>query len=856
MWARYAVGLLLLLVLAAAPYGEAETEARRAHGRSLLTVVMDDTYPPYVFRNSSGVLDGYLVDLWKLWESKTGVRVDLVATDWQKAQQLMAAGHADVIDTIFQTREREKTLDFTLPYARVPVMIYSDAGISGITNTDALRGFSVGVKAGDACIGKLKDSGVASLQEFASYEALVAAAVAGQVRVFCLDEPPANYLLYRRHAERDFNKTFRLYSGALHRAVHKGDTVTLALVNEGFAAITADEQQDLHDKWMGSRLDVMPYGRYLGNALLIVALTGILLAAWGAALRRRVRQRTAQLEDERARLRVLLETIPDLVWLKDEAGVFLFCNPPFERLFGAKEAQIVGKTDYDFVDREQAEFFREHDRMAQAAGQPTSNEEWITFAGGGHRALVETTRTPMYGARGQLIGVLGIARDITERKATEEEVRRLAFYDTLTQLPNRRLLVDRLQQAIAASVRRGKQVAVLFIDLDNFKLLNDTLGHGKGDLLLRQVARRLEQCVREEDTVARLGGDEFVVVLNGLSGEAFEGAAHAESVGGKILVELARPYDLDGHEITSTPSIGITLLADRETTFDELMKRADMAMYQAKGAGRNTLRFFDPQMQAAVAARIGLEGDLREGLKHGQFLLHYQPQVDGNGAVTGAEALVRWQHPLRGLIFPSDFIPLAEETGLILPLGAWVMTTACNQLVDWAGDPATAHFALAINVSARQFRQPDFVEQVSATLEASGADPTKLKLELTESLLLDNVEDTIVKMAALRNGGVSFSLDDFGTGYSSLSYLKRLSLDQVKIDQTFVRDVLSDPDDAAIARTIVALAQNLGLSVIAEGVETDAQREFLAVSGCHACQGYLFGAPMLIEEFGRFVGRK
>ncbi|MDD5177266.1 MAG: EAL domain-containing protein [Sterolibacterium sp.] len=443
--------------------------------------------------------------------------------------------------------------------------------------------------------------------------------------------------------------------------------------------------------------------------------------------------------------------------------------------------------------------------------------------------------------------------DITLRKAAADEIELLAFYDPLTKLPNRRLLLDRLQQALAASARSKRQGALLFIDLDNFKLINDTLGHDQGDLLLQQVAQRLASCVREEDTVARLGGDEFVVMLLDLNENLEEAGSQTEVVGQKILQNLNYPYALKDQEYHCTPSIGITLFRSPHKTVDELLKRADLAMYQAKAAGRNTLRFFDPEMQASVTARTALESDLRLALRERQFELYYQAQMIGLGQLTGAEALLRWRHPLRGLVSPLEFIPLAEETGLILPLGQWVLETACAQLADWALRPGTNHLTVAVNVSARQFRQADFVDQVVEVIERSGADPQRLKLELTESLLLDDVEDIIAKMTALKARGVGFSLDDFGTGYSSLSYLKRLPLDQLKIDQSFVRDVFTDPNDAAIARTIVALAQGMGLSVIAEGVETEEQRDFLAGQGCHACQGYLFSRPLPLAAFEKFL---
>ncbi len=471
------------------------------------------------------------------------------------------------------------------------------------------------------------------------------------------------------------------------------------------------------------------------------------------------------------------------------------------------------------------------------------------------------TITAVKGDDGNVTHYVGTFADITLRKAAEDEIKYLAFYDQLTQLPNRRLMMDRLDQALTSSARHERHGALLLIDLDNFKTLNDTFGHAVGDQLLRETSTRLTSCVRAVDTVARLGGDEFVVIIEDLEGGS-QAAVLAESVAEKIQARLARSYLLDvtpevagssRRNYYCTSSTGIAMFRDRTVSGDELLKRADTAMYQAKAAGRNTLRFFDPEMQANVAARAALEADLRKAIKENQFVLFYQPQVDGSGQVTGAEALVRWQHPERGLVSPVEFIPMAEETGLILPLGTWVLHTACEQLKAWAAAPATAHLTLAVNVSARQFNFPNFVDHVLALIDHTGARPEKLKLELTESLLLDNADDIIAKMNALKAHGVCFSLDDFGTGYSSLSYLKRLPLDQLKIDQSFVRDILIDANDAVIARTVVALAESLGLTVIAEGVETDTQRDILAKNGCLAYQGYLFSRPLPLEAFESYI---
>jgi len=445
---------------------------------------------------------------------------------------------------------------------------------------------------------------------------------------------------------------------------------------------------------------------------------------------------------------------------------------------------------------------------------------------------------------------VAIFDDATERISAQAKIDTLAFYDPLTQLPNRRLLLDRLKQALHLSSRHQHQNALLFVDLDNFKALNDTLGHQQGDLLLVQVAQRLKACILDGDTVARLGSDEFVVMLEDLSEDEILAATQAEAVGEKILSTFVPAFTLDQGEHHCTPSIGITLFGGEPMeSNDQPLKRAELAMFQAKAAGHNKLRFFDAQMQAEVCARATLEAQMREAVSQQQFLLHFQPQVVGAGRITGVEALVRWQHPQRGMVSPAEFIGLAEENGLILPLGQWVMDAACAQLAAWANDPTLAHLTMAVNVSARQFQQSDFVETVLATLERSHAPPSLLKLELTESMLVQDVEAVIAKMGALKARGVSFSLDDFGTGYSSLAYLKRLPLDQLKIDQGFIRNIVTDPNDAAIARMVLALAESLGLSVIAEGVELQAQADFLAHLGCHAYQGYVFGRPLPLNTF-------
>ena len=444
--------------------------------------------------------------------------------------------------------------------------------------------------------------------------------------------------------------------------------------------------------------------------------------------------------------------------------------------------------------------------------------------------------------------------DVTDLRRANEEIEHLAFYDPLTGLPNRRLLLDRLGRAPVLSQRSGKVGALLFLDLDHFKDLNDTLGHEVGDELLQEVAQRLLANVRVADTVARLGGDEFVVMLSELSTSTQEAAAMAQRIGEKILRGLSEPYLLRGHSHQGAVSIGATLFGASAQSAIELLRQADIAMYQVKARRGNALCFFDPKMQTAINDRAQLEADLRQALVAQQLVLHYQPQATLQGDVIGAECLLRWQHPQRGMVPPGQFIAVAEESDLILHIGQWVLHSACTQLARWQEQPQWAHLQLSVNVSARQFRQSDFVHQVIETLQVTGARAPLLTLELTESLVLDNVEDAIDKMHQLRTKGVRFSVDDFGTGYSSLAYLTRLPLHQLKIDQSFVRNLGSRPSDDVIVQTIIGMGRNLDLEVIAEGVETEAQKAILAGHGCDLYQGYLLARPMPVADFERSLG--
>jgi diguanylate cyclase (GGDEF)-like protein/PAS domain S-box-containing protein len=532
----------------------------------------------------------------------------------------------------------------------------------------------------------------------------------------------------------------------------------------------------------------------------------------------------------------------------DQDEVIIRVNRVFTKLTGYSAEEAIGKNlsmlksdhhDAEFYPRMREILYRDNYWQGEIWNRRKNEEiypEWLTI-------------TAVVGKDGKITNYICAFFDITERKQAEDKIHNLAFYDPLCQLPNRRLLFDRLHQAITTSARNQTCAGLLFIDLDNFKTLNDTRGHDIGDLLLIEVGQRLRTCIREIDTLARLGGDEFVVLLEGLSEDRTQAAVQARGVGEKMLKAINQPYMLKDIEHYSSASIGISLFANYRQNLDDLLKQADTAMYAAKKSGRNTLRFFDPAMQEALEIHSQLEAGMRKALPKHEFRLYYQVQVDSKQRPIGAEALIRWEHPEQGLISPAKFIPVAEDTGLILPLGLWVLQTACAQLKEWESNPLTRELSLAVNVSARQFRQLGFVKQVSEMIEQTLINPSRLKLELTESTVLENVVDTIAKMHALKLIGVRFSMDDFGTGYSSLAYLTQLPLDQLKIDQSFVRNIGTKSTDSMIVQTIIGMANNLGIEVIAEGVETHAQRDFLWGAGCRLYQGYLFGRPVPMEEF-------
>lgn len=558
-------------------------------------------------------------------------------------------------------------------------------------------------------------------------------------------------------------------------------------------------------------------------------------------------KKTRQVLLEReAQLRTLIDALPDLVWLKDTAGVYLNCNPKFERFFGAKEADIVGKTDYDFVPKELADFFRDNDRAAISAGKPSMNEEEIIYADDGHREVLETIKTPMYAADGGIIGVLGVGRDITLRKEQELRILHQAHFDALTELPNRFLSLDRLAQLLKDAQRNNESVAVLFLDLDDFKKINDTLGHETGDKLLIEAAGRLRAAVREGDTVGRLGGDEFIVLLGGIAN-----ASAVRPVVENLLERFRDSFKVDGRELIITASVGISIYPDDGDSPSELLRSADSAMYHSKGQGRNTYSYYTDAMNKDVARRLALEEQMHGALGRGEFRLCYQPQLEiDSGTMVGIEALLRWHNPLLGDVQPGEFIPIAEHTGMIVPIGRFVINEALGTLAQLQQRNGSA-LRIAVNFSPRQFRDPSLVSFITDALQDTELSGEALELEITEGVLMGAhgfIDEILNKLAGM---GVNLAMDDFGTGYSSLSYLRSYPFDVIKIDRSFVNDIAVDPADRELISATVAMAHGLGLKVVAEGVENEGQLEYLTELGCDYAQGYLFSKPVSKEHILR-----
>ena len=811
---------------------------------------------PKIYLNAAGRATGIFGDLLAEIARLEGWTLEFRSCDWQACLDALEDGRIDLMPDVAYNASRDERYDFH----QVPVMhswsqVYRNPAvpISSILDLDGKR---VAVLEGSIQAGLFAELvssfGVQPrLQPVSSLDEAFRRVATGQA-----DAAIANHFFGGRNSPR-----YRLAEtpivfqpSRLHFATAQGRNAELLDAIDRHLRGWQQDPRSIYAsvirQWGGQVPEaVVPRSFWWGLAAVATLLLGFVLLAW--LLRRQVVARTRGLQsahEEVGRFRALFDQSPLAAWIAGLDGRLVYVNARCAALLGLMPAELLGRRYLELYDPAGQAAAEDYWRSVRE-GAPGAPQELPQLTATGAALPMLTSGLLLRDARGQPELLACTAVDISERKQAEERIHQLAFYDALTGLANRRLLMDHLQHALAASARHGSRGALIFVDLDHFKTINDTLGHGVGDQLLREVAARIRYCVRLGDTVARLGGDEFVVLIEDLDETTEIAASQAEGVGRKIMTALSQPYRLGGSLQHSTPSLGIALFAGGQADADELLRQADLAMYQAKAEGRNSLRFFDPRMQTVVNARAALQADLREALQTGQFSLHIQPQVNHTGRITGGEALLRWQHPVRGFVSPAEFIPVAEESGLMHEIGLWVLQQATRLLLAWDAQPALRELTLAINVSVQQFRHPDFVNRVRETLMRSGANASRLELEITESLLMDNVEEVIAKMQTLRAQGLRFALDDFGTGYSSLTYLKRLPLDQLKIDASFVRDLLADANDAAIVRTIIALADSLGLQVVAEGVETEAQRLALAALGCPAYQGYLCSRPLPVAGF-------
>jgi diguanylate cyclase (GGDEF)-like protein/PAS domain S-box-containing protein len=825
-----------------------------------LTVISDDNYPPYLFKDANGNTVGILADIWKLWEKNTGVKVVLVSTAWEQAQQQLLSGHADVIEMIFKNTEREQKYSFTRAYATVPVGIYAHESITGLASPDALRGFTVGVQKGDGCIFELKEAGVKSFRLYNNYEEIIQAVLKGQNKIVCMDDYPASYYLYRLDTGNQILRAFSLYQGQFHRAVKKGDLQTLGLVERGMATISQAEITALETKWKGSHLQHGVYPKQVIWALALTLLVAATLSLLVYMLRVAVKRKTAEIESKREELELERLRLTDIIDAT-RAGTWEWNIQTGECQFNHRWAEMLGytlnalapfntemvkelthpedwQTAMALVERHlkgEMDFYECDIRMRHQDGHWV----WITDRG---RLISRTITGEPWIMRGTHI-------DITDKKQADAVIWQQANYDSLTQLPNRHYFHQQIKEALAAAIDTQQRLTLLLLDLDRFKEVNDSLGHRRGDELLKEVGQRIRQCVRPPATIARLGGDEFAIILP----EALQ--ADLQALCNKLMQDISAAYILGGERIFVTVSIGISQYPEDAVNAEEMIQHADQAMYDAKGRGRNSLRFFSLAIRDALSQRVSLARDLRTALENGELRDYYQPIVNlRSGKIVKAEALMRWQHPERGLISPALFIPVAEETGDIIAMGDWIFNQAAQHAAQWESLVSDDAFAISVNKSPVQF-----VDKMGAkndwvhALRSMGVAGKRIVVEITEGLLLNPDPVVEERLLQYRDMGIQVAIDDFGTGYSSLSYLSKFDIDYLKIDQSFTRNLNTGNESYVLCEAIIVMAHKLGLKVIAEGVETALQRDLLIAIHCDYAQGFFYSPPIPAEAFEQML---
>ncbi|AWI74362.1 hypothetical protein CEW83_03270 [Parazoarcus communis] len=820
---------------------------------------IDPNYGPYSFLDEQGRAQGVVPDFLGHIEKKLGVRFSLKThLDWPGLMAALKQGQIDAIATMVKLPEREADFVFSRIYLPTPLVIMTRNDEPRLKSVEALENLRVAlVRDYSSARQTLKLAPGLDPHFVGNPEEGLDAVATGSADAYVGALGVNSFLAIRRGITNlKVNAGFEMSGNGQRFAVRKDWPELARLIDHALLAIPEDERAAIFVRWLPLRSEqvfrleshslasrVLPWLLFLTSVVSLAYLSAVI---WNRQLRRELARRKSELE--RA---LSIAGIGD--WSVDVKSGRIHLADVIFRIAGQAPTGCDWATLRSWIHPDsQATGDALCSQMETVSPGETIPDTFIQLLRpDGSTSWLEITVATDFNADGKPFRYYGTARDVSERKHAEEEIRNLAYFDSLTGLPNRRQLLDRLQQALSVSGRSGEIGALLVLDLDRFKDLNDTQGHDAGDELLIEVANQICTHVRREDIVARPGGDEYVIIAENLGAELSTAALQAGAIAEQCRTALSKPFFIGrgAQQYDCTTSIGVTLFQGADTGVDGLLKQAEVALYQAKRAGKNAVRFFSADMQAAIDARMQMETALRQGLKAGELQLHYQPQVDSSGTRIGAEALLRWYPSNAAPVPPASFIPVAEESGLILPIGDWVLKTACAQLKQWEADADTRELSIAVNVSARQFLQADFVDQVIAMLDATGARPERLKLELTESVVLESIETVIDRMRRLKEIGITFSLDDFGTGYSSLSYLKRLPLDQVKIDRAFVRDITTDQNDAAIVRATLAMGQSLGLNVIAEGVETEAQHALLVEYGCPQFQGYLFSKPIPIEDW-------
>lgn len=869
---RFALALPLCLLVSSVAeatepeLNEAERAWLRAHPHIRLGV--DPVWPPFEFIEQDGSYRGIGADYVALLSQKLDIALEPVANlNWENVIKQAKTQQLDMLPALMATEARREFLLFTRPYLDFPMVIVRRQDAPFTPSLDVLAGQRVAVINAYVSHEYLKTRHAElDLVPLPSIHAALVALSMGEVEAFVGNIASVSYAINQLGLSNLSVVAYTPYSFKLAIGVRKDWPELVTILQKALDSISEDEHKAIRRSWFQAEEPREEQAKrnlqkvlLIGFGLLSLFIFALFIVIlWNQRLQREIRQRAkaetalreaeSKLLNERKTLQLILDNAPLGIWLQNRMGRLLFVNQAFCNAVGISEQKFLSVPHYaELYPEEIARSCISSDEQALAQAGPHISYEKIMFTDGQIHEL-EIIKARLLNESGEVDGLIGLSMDISARRKAERELEQRAFFDELTGLPNRNLLLEQLKNALAVARSHHHYGALLFFDLDNFKVINDSLGHLVGDRLLYEISKRLTAYVREEDVTARLGGDEFVVILQELGDDGVSAVEQAQNFAEELQAVISQPYPIGNQSYHITPSIGIAIYPIGQENANDVLKYADTAMYRAKEEGRNLIRFFLPKMQQAAEARLTMQNALRTALTKKEFELYFQPQINFHGNLIGAEVLLRWRHPERGMISPADFIPLAEDSGMIVPIGEWVLRKSCEQFQQWREQGIMLE-KISVNLSPRQFHQAHFVPLVKSIIEESGIAPEHLELEVTERILIHDSQAVQMKMQQLKEFGVSFAIDDFGTGYSSLSYLKGLPLNRLKIDKSFVSDITVDVNDAVIVETIIGMANNLGLELIAEGVENKDELCFLHIKGCHNYQGYYFSRPLACKEF-------